>query len=203
MNTLEVLGELHGLVPYALSSSHSVTAGNQALFVEAMAKVPTQGVATAISKFCGDLLEYQRKNYLYLKNNGYNTDGNEHYDYNLTDISKLDAAFAALKKVTDFLVKQDVSNVDAYIKAACSCYQFYMLSTTEMSGHIPGWTRTTSLISQKTSSGLVTLHGWRGQIITRKPILTRIQAGAAGSPRTPVYHAAIRHSMMRTTMSGT
>lgn len=26
---------------------------------------------------------------------------------------------------TDFLVKQDVSNVDAYIKAACSCYQFY------------------------------------------------------------------------------
>ena len=125
MNTLEVLGELHGLVPYALSSSHSVTTGNQALFVEAMAKVPTQGVATAISKFCGDLLEYQRKNYLYLKNNGYNTDGNEHYDYNLTDISKLDAAFAALKKVTDFLVKQDVSNVDAYIKAACSCYQFY------------------------------------------------------------------------------
>lgn len=125
MNTLEVLGELHGLVPYALSSSHSVTAGNQALFVEAMAKVPTQGVATAISKFCGDLLEYQRKNYLYLKNNGYNTDGNEHYDYNLTDISKLDAAFAALKKVTDFLVKQDVSKVDAYIKAACSCYQFY------------------------------------------------------------------------------
>jgi len=35
------------------------------------------------------------------------------------------AASAALKKVTDFLVKQDVSNVDAYIKAACSCYQFY------------------------------------------------------------------------------
>lgn len=71
MNTLEVLGELHGLVPYALSSSHSVTTGNQALFVEAMAKVPTQGVATAISKLCADLLEYQRKNYLYLKNNGY------------------------------------------------------------------------------------------------------------------------------------
>lgn len=62
-----VFGDLHGLVPYALSSSHSVTAGNQALFVEAMAKVPTQGVATAISKFCGDLLEYQRKKYLYLK----------------------------------------------------------------------------------------------------------------------------------------
>ncbi len=83
------------------------------------------GGFSVTSDFCGDLLEYQRKNYLYLKNNGYNTDGNEHYDYNLTDISKLDAAFAALKKVTDFLVKQDVSNVDAYIKAACSCYQFY------------------------------------------------------------------------------
>ena len=35
------------------------------------------------------------------------------------------AALAAIKELADFLVKQDVTNKEAYAKAASGCYQFY------------------------------------------------------------------------------
>ena len=120
MNNLEVLGEVKDCAPYVLGSSHSVTASNHGLLVQKMNSATKDNMATVANSYLTDLLAEKRKEYL--------ADRNEvnlkNIDYTLTDMSKIDGVYAALKDVVDFMVKQDVSATEGFTKAASSCYQF-------------------------------------------------------------------------------
>jgi hypothetical protein len=120
MNNLEVLGEVKDCAPYVLGSCHSVTASNHGLLVQKMNSATKDNIATVANSYLTDLLAEKRQ--IYLK------DRNEIFlkniDYTLTDMSKIDGVYAALKDVVDFMVKQDVSATEGFTKAASSCYQF-------------------------------------------------------------------------------
>lgn len=122
MSNLEVLGEVKDCAPYILGSSHSVTASNHGLLVKHMATIAKNGMAKTASNYLQELLEQKRTAYL---NGGRKNANLMNIDYTLTDVSKLDATYAAIKDVTDFMVKQDVSNTDVFTQAASKCYQFY------------------------------------------------------------------------------
>ncbi len=122
MNNLEVIGELKDVVPYMLASGHSVPGGDYGMLVSHMNSASQVGVAKALSPFVTDLLEQQRIIFL---NGGKRNDVYRNLDYTLTDMSKVNAMFAALKEITDFLCTQDVSDVATYKSAASQCYQYF------------------------------------------------------------------------------
>lgn len=134
MNNLEYLGELidNGapLVPYVVASSHSITDLNQSLFCRYMALsvdnsvgvVTPEQIATQASGYIEEELKNKRETFV----RGGKTDNSiRNLDYTVTNMNLLPAAFAAIKDLTDYLVKQDVSDKDAYTQAASGCYQFY------------------------------------------------------------------------------
>lgn len=120
MNNLEVLGEVKDCAPYVLGSSHSVTASNHGLLVQKMNSATKDNMATVAKSYLTDLLAEKREAYLKDKNEIFL----KNIDYTLTDMSKIDGVYAALKDVVDFMVKQDVSATEGFTKAASSCYQF-------------------------------------------------------------------------------
>ena len=120
MNNLEVLGEVKDCAPYVLGSSHSVTASNHGLLVQKMNSATKDNMATVANSYLTDLLAEKREAYLKDKNEIFL----KNIDYTLTDMSKIDGVYAALKDVVDFMVKQDVSATEGFTKAASNCYQF-------------------------------------------------------------------------------
>ena len=120
MNNLEVLGEVKDCAPYVLGSSHSVTASNHGLLVQKMNSATKDNMATVAKSYLTDLLAEKREAYLKDKNEIFL----KNIDYTLTDMSKIDGVYAALKDVVDFMVKQDVSATEGFTKAASNCYQF-------------------------------------------------------------------------------
>ncbi len=134
MSNLETLGELivdgKPLVPYVMGSSHSMPVGNQGTFCAYLSKAAQNGTVTQqafaiqASAIPAALIEEKRKEFI---KEGMKIDTYRNLDYTVTDMSKLPAAFDAIKQVTDFLVKQDVSGTAAaaeYNAAASKCYQF-------------------------------------------------------------------------------
>lgn len=132
MNSFEALGELldNGtpLVPYVLASGHSVSKGDQATFCRFLSHASGNGVVTPekiarqTAGYIADVSKGKRDAFI---KSGKKEDETRNIDYTITNMSNLPSAFAAIKDVTDFLLKQDVSDKDAYSKAASGCYQFY------------------------------------------------------------------------------
>ena len=128
MNNLEVLGELKDLVPYVMASSHSVPSADHGELVERMgeSKGELKAMADNAKVYISHLLEKQRK--LFFTYNK-QMDVYRNLDYTVTDMSKLDALFASLKAVVDYLTSEAnaptlTAMSSQYEMAASQCYQF-------------------------------------------------------------------------------
>ena len=126
MSNLEVLSELHStnLIDYVFASGHTVTQSPMDLFLLDVVKGLNKGSwLDGAKQYVSDITKLKEDSYkLKPKPRGRNM------DYTLTDMSKLPAALASIKAVTDYLVAIPEATLetkkDAFTEAASSCYQY-------------------------------------------------------------------------------
>ena len=130
MSNMETLGELKDLVPYVIASSHVVASANMGWLVAYMGQ--SEGdeklMAQNAVDYIYDVFTNYQENYKIAKEEGRDAE-NVNLDYTVTDTKKLDALFASIKNVVDYLTSDAnaptlTAKADAYTTAASECYNY-------------------------------------------------------------------------------